>query len=159
VPEMPAGAARILVVFALDADGSLTVTASEETTGVSQTVDVVPSYGLTEAEVLEMLKSSVLNARQDVENRMIEEARLELERVCDACAAALASDGQSLDVDSSSAHEKALLNARTVVAECNNKDVLGSEMASLEAVFQALSERRVNNALKKAIVGTSVTED
>ncbi|MFT7144153.1 MAG: molecular chaperone HscA, partial [bacterium] len=71
IPPLAAGAARIQVVFALDADGMLSVSAREESTGIEQSIDIVPSYGLSNDEVLNMLKSSMLNAKQDVELRQL----------------------------------------------------------------------------------------
>src|SRR4051812_30036525 len=71
IPALGAGLARVAVTFTLDADGLLTVTAREQSTGVSQSIEVKPSYGLTDNEVEEMLLSSIDNAQQDIEERLL----------------------------------------------------------------------------------------
>ncbi len=80
IPPMTAGAARIRVSFAVDADGLLTVSAREKTTGIEARVEVKPSYGLTEDEMAQMLRDSIDNAREDMEQRLLTEARVEARR-------------------------------------------------------------------------------
>lgn len=155
IPSMAAGAARIVVMFALDADGLLTVTAEEETTGVKQSIDVVPSYGMKPEQMLEMLKDSITHAKDDVMLRQLQESKLELERVIDACASALEKDSALLSTDDKARLEKAVNRAKTYL-DSNNKDNIELEMESLENAFQQFSEMRVNNALKQAIVGQNI---
>src|SRR5690606_14077903 len=93
IPPMPAGAARIRVTFALDADGLLTVSATEKTTGTSARIEVKPSYGLAEDEMIAMLRASMENAEADMMRRLLIEARVEGGRVLAALDAALAADG------------------------------------------------------------------
>ncbi|MEC8066735.1 MAG: Hsp70 family protein [Pseudomonadota bacterium] len=155
IPSLPAGAARIVVRFALDADGMLTVTADEETSGVSQSVDVVPSYGLKPDDMLTMLKDSMAHAQQDVGFRQLKEAQLELERVIDACALALEKDGALLDETTFKNLENALKVAKSFLTASNRDDVEDA-METLENAFQSFSEQRVNNALKQAVVGQNI---
>ena len=155
IPSLPAGAARIVVRFALDADGMLTVTADEETSGVSQSVDVVPSYGLKPDDMLTMLKDSMTHAQQDVGFRQLKEAQLELERVIDACALALEKDGALLDETTFKTLENALKVAKSFLTASNRDDVEDA-METLENAFQSFSEQRVNNALKQAVVGQNI---
>ena len=96
IPPMVAGAARIQVTFAVDADGLLTVSAMEKTTGIRAEIAVKPSYGLSEAEMADMLRDSLVHAREDMEQRLLIEARVEGERVLLALNAALAADGSLL---------------------------------------------------------------
>ena len=96
IPPMSAGAARIRVTFAIDADGLLTVSAREQTTGVEQTVEVKPSYGLSEQDMATMLRQSLEHARQDMVRRLLAEARVEAERAVLAVRSALAADGTLL---------------------------------------------------------------
>lgn len=155
IPPMAAGAARILVKFALDADGLLTVSATEESTGVEQSIDVVPSYGMQPEEMLNMLKDSMAHAKEDVEHRQIQEAKLELERVIDACASALQKDAHLLE----SAEEEKLKTALDLAKEflnSHNRDNIEDGMEALEHAFQNFSEMRVNNALKQAVVGQNI---
>ncbi|MEC8467731.1 MAG: Hsp70 family protein, partial [Pseudomonadota bacterium] len=155
IPSLPAGAARIVVRFALDADGMLTVTADEETSGVSQSVDVVPSYGLKPDDMLTMLKDSMTHAQQDVGFRQLKEAQLELERVIDACSLALEKDGALLDETTFKNLENALKVAKGFLTASNRDDVEDA-METLENAFQSFSEQRVNNALKQAVVGQNI---
>ncbi len=83
IPPMTAGAARIQVGFAVDADGLLTVTAREQTTGVEQSVAVKPTYGLTEDEMATMLYDSMKHAKDDMGRRLLAEARVEAATVAE----------------------------------------------------------------------------
>lgn len=157
IPQLPAGAARILVTFALDADGLLSVTAKEESTGVTQTVDVVPSYGISQSEILEMLKNSITNAKSDVEERQLQEVRLELERVIDACQSALTVDGELLEKNEKLKLEEALNIAKQEL-KAEDRDNVENAMEDLEKAFQSFSEERVNRALRQAIVGQKLND-
>ena len=96
IPPMVAGAARIRVTFQIDADGLLSVTAQEQTSGVQAHVEVKPSYGLANDEVAGMLKAAIGNAEADAAARMLREAELEARRLLDAVDAALHQDGELL---------------------------------------------------------------
>ena len=89
IPPMAAGVARVRVTFQVDADGLLSVTAREQTTGVEAAVTVKPSYGLTDEEIAGMLRASLENARDDVERRALAEARVEAERMFEGLEGAL----------------------------------------------------------------------
>ena len=93
IPPMVAGAARIRVTFAVDADGLLQVEAREQTSGVSASIEVKPSYGLTDDEITGMLQASIDHARDDIDARRLVEEQVEAQRVIEALKAALASDG------------------------------------------------------------------
>ncbi|MEP2545610.1 MAG: Fe-S protein assembly chaperone HscA, partial [Alphaproteobacteria bacterium] len=84
IPPMVAGAARIRVTYAVDADGLMTVSAREETTGTEQSIEVKPSYGLSEDEMSQMLYDSMKNAKEDMTQRLIAEARVEAGRALGA---------------------------------------------------------------------------
>ena len=103
---MTAGAARIRVTFAVDADGLLTVSAEERTTGVAQRIEVKPSYGLSHDDMADMLYDSLDYAEEDMTRRLLTEARVEARRNLLALDAALAKDGALL-----SAEERAALDA------------------------------------------------
>lgn len=155
IPPMAAGAARIVVMFALDADGLLTISAKEESTGVIQSIDVVPSYGMKPEVMLDMLKDSFAHAKDDVMWRQLREAQLELERVIDACSSALEKDSSMLQVDEVDKLEKALQQARNYLTSKLRDDVENA-MEALESTFQTFSEARVNHALRTAIVGRNI---
>lgn len=96
IPAMPAGVAKVKVVFALDADGLLTVTAQEENTGVTQTVTVKPTYGLSDDAMKEMILDSYCNAQIDMENRLLSQAKTEADQLMHAVEQALQEDGSML---------------------------------------------------------------
>lgn len=96
IPPMPAGIARVNVMFALDADGLLSVTATEEKTGVVQKVVVKPTYGLSEDAMKEMILDSHRHAQADMKNRMLTQARTEAKQLIKVVEQALAVDGDLL---------------------------------------------------------------
>src|SRR6185437_11642645 len=96
IPPMTAGAARIRVTFAVDADGLLTVSAEERTTGVAQRVEVIPSYGLSHDDMAEMLYDSLDHAEDDMTQRLLVETRVEARRNLLALDSALVKDGALL---------------------------------------------------------------
>src|SRR5262249_30611750 len=99
IPPMTAGAARIRVTFAVDADGLLTVSAQERTTGVAQRVEVKPSYGLSHEDMADMLYDSLEHAEEDMTARLLTEARVEARRSLLALDSALAKDAALLSVE------------------------------------------------------------
>ena len=107
IPPMVAGAARIRVTFAVDADGLLDVSAREETTGIEATITIKPSYGLTDAEIAQMLKDSFAHAADDMQARALAEAQVEADQMAAATQAALAADGELLDDERAHRHRRA----------------------------------------------------
>jgi molecular chaperone HscA len=92
IPQLPAGAARIQVRFALDADGLLSVTAQETTTGITQHIEVKPSYGLSQDTILQMLSDSYAHAAGDLASRSVIAARVDTERLWKVVYGALQED-------------------------------------------------------------------
>ena len=99
IPSMVAGAARIRVTFQVDADGLLSVTAREQSSGVEAAVSVKPSYGLSDDEIARMLADSVAQADSDARARMLREQQVEARQLVESVQAALAADGDLLDAD------------------------------------------------------------
>ena len=157
IPPMPAGMARLEVTFTVNADGLLAVTAKELTTGVEQKVEVKPSYGLSDAEVEEMLLAALDHGEEDLAMRRLVEERVEAERVLTATRKALAADADLLEPG-----ERAKIDEALAALE---QAVLGSEPALIHARAEELDHathawagRRMDRAIAKAIAGKQVGE-
>jgi molecular chaperone HscA len=157
IPPMPAGGAKITVTYTIDADGLLTVSAQEETTGHTQQVEVNPSYGLEEDKILEMIKSSFEHAQEDVTSRSIKETQTELSHLVEACDKALKIDSELLTEEEISSLYTVLEQAKK---ELNNNSLseIQNITASLEESFSGFAEKRMNNTLKESIVGLPVSK-
>ncbi|MCB1758547.1 MAG: Fe-S protein assembly chaperone HscA [Gammaproteobacteria bacterium] len=158
IPPMVAGAARIRVTFAVDADGLLSVEAREESTGVAASVEVKPSYGLSDDEIGSMLRESMEHAEEDMVARRLREQQVEAERVIEALKAALAEDGeQMLDAAERGGIDAALAKL-IAVASSDDHQAIKREIESLEAHCGFYVERRMNANVRKAMSGHSVDE-
>ena len=155
IPPMVAGAARIRVTFQVDADGLLSVSARELTTGVEATITVKPSYGLSDAEIARMLSESQANAAADTEARALGEARVETERMIDATEAALAVDGAMLGADEREAIERALAEARRVIPG-NDRHALRAAAHALNRATEDFAGRRMDRDVTQALTGRRV---
>ena len=156
IPPMVAGAARILVTFQVDADGLLSVSAREETTGVKSSVNVKPSFGLGDDEVAAMLQASFSHAGEDKEARQLAEQRLESQQLLEGLQAALAADADTLlDADEcAQLHglmEKlhGLLGAEDISALRVMTDKLGRASESFAA-------RRMDKSIHEALAGVAL---
>ena len=125
IPPLTAGAARIRVNFALDADGILTVAAREESTGTEQRVEVKPSYGLSDEDMETMLRDSMENARVDMETRLLTESRVEARRAVLALNAALEADGDLLRPIERRAVENAIAGLEKAMATADRELIEG----------------------------------
>src|SRR5262249_38690283 len=117
IPPMTAGMARLEVTFLIDADGILSVTAREATTGKEASVQVKPSYGLTDDQIEQMLLDSYEHAEDDLKSRVRIEASVEAERILDAIKVALATDGGLLAPDERAAIDGATAALAAATAE------------------------------------------
>ncbi|HPE79951.1 MAG: Fe-S protein assembly chaperone HscA [Sedimenticolaceae bacterium] len=159
IPPMVAGAARIRVTFAVDADGLLQVEAREQTSGVSASVEVKPSYGLTDDEITGMLRASIDHARDDMDARRLVEEKVEAQRVIEALNAALARDGDELLSADERAGVQQALDCLLATAE-SSQDAREVEAAikQLEKDCEFYVERRMNSGIRKAMAGHRVDE-
>ena len=157
IPPMVAGAARIRVTFQVDADGLLSVTAREETTGVESGIEVKPSYGLSDGEIEQMLKDSMQYAHEDVEARNLREQQVEADRVIEAVVAALMADEHLLTVEESAEIRSAidaLILARNGIAQ----RAIKAAIDVLDNVTAEFASRRMDASIKKALTGHTLDE-
>jgi molecular chaperone HscA len=159
IPSMVAGAARIRVTFSVDADGLLQVEAKEQTSGVSASVEVKPSYGLSDDEITGMLQASIDHARDDMDQRRLVEERVEAQRVIEALHAALAADGDELLSPAERAGvEQALQELETLSGGSQDPKEIEAAIGQLEKDCEFYVERRMNSGIRKAMAGHRVDE-
>jgi molecular chaperone HscA len=154
IPPMVAGAARIRVTFQIDADGLLSVTAREQSTGIVAHVEVKPSYGLSDQEVATMLQESVLRAKSDMALRMLREAQVDARRLLDATEAAVHEDGNELLSPAERLHIQEAMNlvADKLETEAPVDDVKAACNA-LNMVTANFAARRMDASIRKALSG------
>ena len=157
IPPMVAGAARIRVTFQVDADGLLSVTAREETTGVESGIEVKPSYGLTDTEIETMLRDSIEHAEDDVAARMLREQQIEAERMLEALDAALADDGDLLSADERQQIEL-VANELRDLNQSKDLHAIKDAKAKLDNAATQFVARRMDGNIKKALAGHNVNE-
>ena len=157
IPPMVAGAARVRVSFAVDADGLLNVTAREESSGVEATIAVKPSYGLGDDEIARMLTESFSSAEADMVERSLRESRVEAERMTLATRAALAVDGDLLG-----GAEHAAIDTLLVALQASRE---GADHHAIDAAVEALAKgtenfaaERMNRSIRVALAGKRVDQ-
>ena len=157
-PPQVAGAARIRVTFQVDADGLLIVSAREENSGIEASIDVKPSYGLSDTEIETMLRDSIEHAEDDMHSRSLREQQVEADRVLEALDAALAVDGDQLLSDDEKA---AIMAARSELAEVKTGadiEAIEQSIKQLEKTCEDYVARRMNSNIKTAMQGHSIEE-
>jgi molecular chaperone HscA len=153
IPSMSAGAARIRVTFQVDADGLLSVTAREQATGIESSIQVKPSYGLSDEEITRMLKESMDHARDDMDARNLREQQVEAERVIEALEVALAADGDTL-LNAGERAELELGMARLAeIMQGSNSKAIKQAIDSLNGNSTEFAARRMNASIQKALAG------
>ncbi|QLE85978.1 Fe-S protein assembly chaperone HscA [Shewanella sp. Scap07] len=155
IPPMAAGAAHIRVTYQVDADGLLSVTAMEKSTGVQASIQVKPSFGLTDEEIGSMLKDSMANAKQDIERRMLAEQQVEAARVIETLSAALAKDADLLDDSERQAIEAGMATLAQTAANADT-DAIEKAIEALDEASQSFAAKRMDNSIKLALKGQSV---
>jgi len=158
IPPMAAGAARILVSFQVDADGLVSVTAREETSGVQAHIEVKPSYGLTDLEVESMLRDSMDHAKDDMEARRLREQQVEADRVLEAIQAALSQDGDEFLGADERASIDAAIDTLHEARRGSDHRAIRQAIESLEAASTEYVDRRMNANIRKAMTGHAVDE-
>jgi len=155
LPPMAAGAARIRVTFQVDADGLLSVSAREQSSGVEAAVAVKPSYGLADDEITRMLKDSFEHAKGDVHVRALREQQVEAERMREAVAAALASDADLLSAEERADVDQALAELGAAAAGSDHRAVKAA-IEKANRVTGPFAERRMDRSIKRGLTGKSL---
>ncbi|MBN8227175.1 Fe-S protein assembly chaperone HscA [Corallococcus macrosporus] len=157
IPSMAAGMARVEVRFQVDADGILSVTAKEQTTGAAQAITVKPSHGLTEEEIEKMLLDSIDFAEDDIQARQLREQQVEAERVLSEADRQLRENASLLEPGESEAIQAAMARVREAAA---GKDYLAVKEAlhALDEASRGFIERVMNRAITQVVSGHSVEE-
>ncbi|ELX8378336.1 Fe-S protein assembly chaperone HscA [Providencia vermicola] len=157
IPPMPAGGAHIRVTFQVDADGLLSVSAMEKSTGVAASIQVKPSYGLTDTEISSMIKDSMTNAQDDLSARRLAEQKVEAARVLESLTSALAQDANLLTPEEESAIDNAV-NILIEAVEGTDPTVIENAIKQLDKQSQEFAARRMDASIRQALSGQSVDE-
>lgn len=157
IPPMVAGAAHVRVTYQVDADGLLSVTAMEKSTGVHSSIQVKPSYGLTDEEITQMIKSSHENAKADMQARELAEQRVEAARVLENVYSALAEDAALLN-------EQELAEVRMAIEKLEqlqhqeDSQKIAEGIKQLDQATRNFAAKRMDNSIKQALAGHSVEQ-
>ena len=158
IPPMVAGAAKIKVTYQIDADGILTVSALESTSGVSSEITVKPSFGLDDDTVIQMLQDSQLFADADKDSRQLAETRVEAERVIEAISAALKKDGKALLNEEEFTQLNTTVNELKQVIYQGDEKTVRLKMDKLNQDSDEFAQRRMNAGVKAVLTGKSVND-
>lgn len=159
IPSRVAGAARIQVLFQVDADGLLTVSALERESGVVASVDVKPSYGLSDGEIETMLRESMDHASEDMQKRALQEQKVEAARVLEAIEAALQSDGdEHLNADERATIDSLVDGLKDVVDSSSDREVIKQAVQALEKGSSEYVERRMNASVRQMMSGQGLDD-
>ena len=158
IPAMAAGAAHIRVTYQVDADGLLSVTAMEKSTKVQASIQIKPSYGLTDEEVTAMIKSSFDNAQEDLQARELAEQRVEADRVIESVIVALQADGAELLSTEEFHHIERVLKQLMDVKQGSDRDAIAQGIKALDTATQEFAARRMNASINKALTGKNLSD-
>ena len=158
IPAMAAGAAHIRVTYQVDADGLLSVTAMEKSTKVQASIQIKPSYGLTDEEVTAMIKSSFDNAQEDLQARELAEQRVEADRVIESVIVALQADGAELLSTEEFHHIESVLKQLMDVKQGSDHDAIAQGIKALDIATQEFAARRMNASINKALTGKNLSD-
>ncbi len=158
IPPMIAGAAKIRVTFQVDADGLLGVTARELGSGVEASIQVKPSYGLTDSEIGGMLKDSFDHAAQDKQARALQEQRVDAERLLETVRSALQADAEALLTEQERAVIEERMSALETVRKAEDINAIARHIQQLNHATNEFAARRLDATVKAALAGRQLNE-
>ncbi|EKO3840467.1 Fe-S protein assembly chaperone HscA [Vibrio harveyi] len=158
IPPMAAGAAHIRVTYQVDADGLLSVTAMEKSTGVQAEIQVKPSYGLSDDEVANMLRDSMTYAKEDMQARALAEQRVEADRVIEGLIAAMQADGDELLSDQEKQDLLKVIEALIELRNGEDADAIEQGIKDTDKASQDFASRRMDKSIRAALSGQSVND-
>jgi len=152
IPPMVAGAARIRVTFQVDADGLLSVSAREQSRGIEASVQVKPSYGLSDDEVTRMLKDAFTHAKDDMYARALNEHIVDAQGLIAAIRAAMSEDAALLDAGETEAIEASIAGLEKLIAGPDHQAIKRG-IEALNAATTQFAQRRMDQNVRKAMAG------
>jgi len=157
IPPLPAGLARIAVTFQVDADGILSVTAKEQLTGISQSITVKPSHGLTDEEIERMLLASLEHAEDDMAARLVIDARIEAQRILRAAEHQLESNGDLLTAEERAPIEQAMQSLRAAMESSDHRPIKDA-IDRLDHDSAEFAKRVMDRGIERALKGHTAAE-
>ncbi len=158
IPPMVAGAARIRVTFQVDADGLLSVHAIEESSGVQTSIEIKPSYGLSDSDITRMLQDGFASAKEDMQARSLREEQVEAERLIEAVGAALEHDGYLLTDIERALIRKEMAQLHNLVQTEQDSSIVRKAVEKAAKTTDHFAEKRMNASIQKALTGKNVAE-
>lgn len=158
IPPMAAGAAHVRVTYQVDADGMLSVTAMEKSTGVQSEIQVKPSYGLSDDEVANMLRDSMTHAKEDMMARALAEQRVEADRVIEGLLAAMQADGDELLSEQERQQLLHVIEQLIALRNGDDADAIEQGIKETDKASQDFASRRMDKSIRAALSGQSVDE-
>lgn len=158
IPPMVAGAAKIRVTFQVDADGLLSVSARELSSGVEASVQVKPSYGLTDGEIARMLEDSFRSAGSDKQARALREHQVDAQRLLEAVEAAVAADGDRLLDDEERVAIEAQMAELRALLDSQDAAAIEQQTRRLTQITDAFAARRLDSTVKAALAGRRLND-
>ena len=153
IPPMAAGAARIRVSFTVDADGLLQVSAKEMGTGIEASIDIKPSYGLSDDQIAAMLQDSFATAQEDIQARALVEARVDADRMVLATRSALDADGQLLTAAERADILAVMDELAAIASQSQDAAVVEAATEKLAKATEAFAAARMNQGIARALSG------
>jgi len=158
IPALPAGMGRVEVKFQVDADGILSVSAKEQSTGTEQKITVKPTHGLTDEEIEQMLIDSIDHAEDDMQTRLLREQQVESRRILIDANKQLAENGDLMSADEREAFTSAMSSLEALAATTGDHSELKAAITALDDQSKPFVERIMNRAISKAVVGHKMEE-